>query len=260
MASKIAVVYSVHGKPPSLSSGEITPAVAKKFEQQCLSYFDAKDVPADKQVSRILGGLEDVQVSHWVNTNRATLVAGTFSEFMTAFRLECLEANWSEKLEAKLCNYKQDGRGTAEEMSDKETCKALYSLMDKHLRHRANKKEIKDLTSLKAWIEAVTAEDISARHNAAYYQNSNKRQKTNNGSYVKTGSSLSNNTNSGSGGGSGNDNSSSGRLFPPKRTEKETNFLFWNSGCLKCRRLFVDHQSKQCPNGFPDGKGYITIC
>ncbi|KAJ6527227.1 hypothetical protein DFH09DRAFT_1094893 [Mycena vulgaris] len=39
----------------------------------------------------------------------------------------------------------------------------------------------------------------------------------------------------------------------PPLTEEERTLLCKNSGCYKCRQVFVEHNSKDCPNGFPSG-------
>jgi len=31
------------------------------------------------------------------------------------------------------------------------------------------------------------------------------------------------------------------------------------SGCHKCRRLFIDHKSLNCPNDYPDGHNYKPL-
>ncbi|KAJ7443071.1 hypothetical protein B0H11DRAFT_2251143 [Mycena galericulata] len=45
----------------------------------------------------------------------------------------------------------------------------------------------------------------------------------------------------------------------PPLTADERELLRANDGCNKCRRFFVGHQSKSCPNGFPDPANYQTL-
>jgi hypothetical protein len=44
-------------KVPLLLPSDITPVVMRAFEHACLGYFDTKDVPAEKQVCKVLPGL-----------------------------------------------------------------------------------------------------------------------------------------------------------------------------------------------------------
>lgn len=42
------------------------------------------------------------------------------------------------------------------------------------------------------------------------------------------------------------------RTRPLPLTDVEKDLLSKNNGCFKCRMLFVDHTSRNCPNGWPD--------
>ena len=54
--------------------------------------------------------------------------------------------------------------------------------------------------------------------------------------------------------------SSSGFRVPcPAITDAERMICREFSGCHKCRRLFVDHKSINCPNEFPDGRTYKPL-
>jgi len=53
--------------------------------------------------------------------------------------------------------------------------------------------------------------------------------------------------------------SSSTRISLPKLTPIERKLIYDNEGCLKCRRVFVNHQSGTCPNDFPDAATYKPL-
>jgi hypothetical protein len=45
----------------------------------------------------------------------------------------------------------------------------------------------------------------------------------------------------------------------PKLSSVERQLLYDNEGCLKCRRIFVQHRSAACPNDFPDATNYKPL-
>jgi hypothetical protein len=83
-------------KPPLLTTGEITPAVMRSYENACLSYFENKDIVEEKQVRKILGGLQDSRLQDWIDINRERFLALSFVQFMTEFRAGYLPEDWEE--------------------------------------------------------------------------------------------------------------------------------------------------------------------
>lgn len=257
-----ATITSTHGKPPVFSDGDITPLNTRQFEEACLGYFrSAKEtIAANKQTGRILGCFASLEINNWISVHSDDLLTKTFPEFMSAFRAEFLETDWSEKADAKLRVFKQAGKpfkewvnafrhqvlilkGTPEELSEKEQRKLIMSLMDEHLRTRASKYKTEE--SFKTWLELVAAEDISIRADYAQFKRlerantpksspAPKRAKGNNGSALQR----------------------DGRVAPPALTDEERTVLTEFGGCFKCRNYEANHIAKECPNGFPDGRDY----
>jgi hypothetical protein len=54
-------------------------------------------------------------------------------------------------------------------------------------------------------------------------------------------------------------NNTQNRVSLPKLTEVEHELLYDNEGCLKYRRIFVDHQFPNCPNNFSDATDYKAL-
>jgi hypothetical protein len=48
-------------------------------------------------------------------------------------------------------------------------------------------------------------------------------------------------------------------LVLPKLLETERRLIYDNEGCLKCRRVYVDHRLLNCPNNFPNLAMYKTL-
>ena len=85
--SKLAVVdQDSPSKAPVLTAGDLTPAIVHAYEMACLGYFESKDIAADKQVRKILAGLQDPRIQDWISVDRDRFLELSFTDFMTEFR------------------------------------------------------------------------------------------------------------------------------------------------------------------------------
>jgi hypothetical protein len=199
----------------------------------------------------------------------------TFAQFMKEFRDEWLEHEWARKLDSKLRVMRQKNRafrewyndfysqvlllsGTSEEMTEKEIRRLVYSLMDDHLRSRADLERIRSLETLKEWVNALINEDRAIRTDIAHM-----RKRVNEGHSVVNGnrggrasSAPAPSGGSGSTGGSGTDNS---RPRPPAQTRDEKELLNDHDGCYRYREFYIGHKSSACTSGYPDGTGYVQL-
>jgi hypothetical protein len=66
------------------------------YENACLSYFQNKDIVEEKQVHKILGGLQDSRLQDWIDIDREHFLALSFVQFMTKFRAGYLPEDWEE--------------------------------------------------------------------------------------------------------------------------------------------------------------------
>ena len=89
-------------KVPILNAGDITPDVMRKYKDDCINFFDAKEIPADKQVRKILAGIKDHHIKDWIAVKRNTLLALTFDKFMTEFCANYLEEDWESMMRRQL--------------------------------------------------------------------------------------------------------------------------------------------------------------
>ncbi|KAJ2921366.1 hypothetical protein H1R20_g15726, partial [Candolleomyces eurysporus] len=227
--------------------------IARRFENGCKTYISEKGIKEDEQVRRILNAcFQDNRIIHWIDGNRERLEALSFAEFMKEFREEWLEHEWARKLDSKLRIMRQKNRpfkewyndfysqsllltGTSEEMSEKDIRKLVYSLMDDHLRSRADLERIRSLETLKAWTNALINEDRAIRtdiHHLRKRVNGEGHSVSNTGRNGR-GSSAPAATSSSS---SSADNQRT-RLPPLTREERE--LLDDHDGCFKCRANYV---------------------
>ncbi|KIK36766.1 hypothetical protein CY34DRAFT_32780, partial [Suillus luteus UH-Slu-Lm8-n1] len=249
---------------PKLSAGEITPQVACDWENACDTYFLHKQIDAADQVRMIASGMKDPRLRTWYLTQRATLDAGTFSEYMEALRNAWLECHWASKLRKKVLGSQQGTRAFYEWALDIQSLNALLygnpsHLSDIQLRDQLEASLCDELTvpvlrakladnlTLKEWIEEVKhldderLEDLASHRKAAEeIHRSSKRSNT------KTASTSSKTY-----------NASSPRLG--SLTETERALLMKHKGCFKCRKFYVSHQSKDCTDGAPEASSYKTL-
>jgi hypothetical protein len=58
--SKYAILkQDMPSKVPALLTSNLNPTVMRAYKNACLSYFENKEITADKQVHKILAGLRD---------------------------------------------------------------------------------------------------------------------------------------------------------------------------------------------------------
>ncbi|KAG2129139.1 hypothetical protein DEU56DRAFT_741575, partial [Suillus clintonianus] len=269
MAKTAAVEQSAPNKPPKLTAGEITPQVAHDWENACETYFLHKSVEAADQVKMIAFGMLDPRLHTWYLTQRATLDAGTFQNYMKALRDAWLESHWANKLRKKVLGSRQGTRPFYEWALDVQNQNALLYgnptyLDETQLRNQLEANICDELTipvfrakladdlSLKDWIEEVKhldderLEDLASHKKIAEeLHRSSRRNVTStisnkpSSTYPKT------------------YNSSSPRLG--SLTEAERTLLVNHKGCFKCRRFYVSHQSKDCTSGAPEASSYKTL-
>ncbi|KAG2350852.1 hypothetical protein BDR05DRAFT_943190 [Suillus weaverae] len=264
MSKSARVKQSAPNKPPKLLAGELTPEVARDWDNACATYFMHKGIDADDQVKMIAFGMLDPRLHTWYLAQRAILDAGTFDAYMTALKDAWLETHWDTKLRRKVLGSQQGNRAFYEwalELQNQNTL--LYGntahLSDAQLRNQLEANICDELTilvlraqlagdlSLKKWIEEVKhlddkhLEDLASHKKITeeLYKSSKRTTSSNKTSSSKT------------------YNPSSSRLGT--LTEAERNLLMKHKGCFKCRKFYVSHQSKECPDGAPEASSYKTL-
>lgn len=92
-----------------MSEGDLTADNAKRWANGCQDYFENKDIPADKQVQKVLGSLKDPRIRDWANTDRMRVQALTFNKFMDELRAEFLDEDWESKIRAEVLTIRHNG-------------------------------------------------------------------------------------------------------------------------------------------------------
>ncbi|KAG1897422.1 uncharacterized protein F5891DRAFT_1191864 [Suillus fuscotomentosus] len=258
------VEQSAPSKPPRLLAGELTPEVVCDWDNTCTTYFMHKDIEAADQVKMIAFGMLDARLHTWYLAQRAILDAGTFNEYMTALKSAWLEKHWDIKLRRKVLGSQQGNHPFYEWVLELQNQNALLYGGTSHLDNdqlwnqleanicneltipvlRAN---LADDLTLREWIEEIKhlddkrLDDLAAHKKIAeeLFKSSKRNISSNNRpSSSKTYTSS----------------TCLGSL-----TEVEQILLSKHRGCFKCRKFYVSHQSKDCPNGAPEATNYKSL-
>jgi hypothetical protein len=268
--SKFAVVeQDSPGRPPLLTAGDLTPTVMRSFEMACFGYFEHKDIAEDKQVRKILAGLQDNRIQDWLSVERDRFLDLTFVEFMKEFRAAYLPQDWQDITRIELLAMTQGDssfwdfaiqiqaknsllRNTESHLSKHDLRHRIESGMTQKLALRCRLEKCNDAIGLEQWLIEVKRVDDLLRMERADFEALAKvaREAGRRNNPLGEPSRRANTAPS---------SSSSARISLPKLTQTERKLIYDNEGCLKCRHVFVNHQSGTCPNDFPDASTYKPL-
>lgn len=254
-------------KVPIITAGEITPEVMKQYEHGCLDYFDAKDVPVEKQVSKVTGSFKDSVIRNWMSTNKAEFHKKTFNDYMAALREFLLPPNWDKAVAREVERMSQgnmrfcDFAAMVEYKNSLLINSTLYK-KDKELRVRlqggmsdrlalqceCDPRVCKE-TDYRIWKAEVSLVDNGIRKTLQEFERIVMQLEDESRGQALDKPSRRANTQR-RGGGTSN-RTQSARNRPPKMGDEERSVLIDHTGCLKCRRVYQDHIARGCPNGFP---------
>jgi len=243
----------------------------------------SKSVPAKKQVTMIIPGIEDLRICDWISVECKHLVALPFSDFMKEMCVNYLHQDWEDQIQNQILtsmlassqtsfwNWLQNLlklncllQGTASTFDDAALRNHLEAHLNEelcvHLKHNEAQKD----KVLKSWIasvcllnEARTVE--TKRHRElieqmldcqAKHQNTKTDALHGLGCCGNTSQSNANSTSS---------SSTSNFIKLPPLTKAERTLFNEHEGCTKCRHFYTNHCSQNCPNSFPLGKGYKML-
>jgi hypothetical protein len=274
--SKFTAVQTDSGtsRPPTLTSGDMNPALMCSFENACLGYFEHKEIEADKQVCKILACLQDSHVQGWISVDHDHFLALSFADFMTKFCAVYLPKDWEEITHIELLGMTQGNLAFRDFSIDVQSKNALLrntpsyltkELLHHHIESRMNQKlalrcrleKISLIEKFKQWLTEVKhVDDLVCLENKNFetLTRATREATRRNNTLVE----LSRGANS----------SYKAPLFVsdastrnslPKISNSKCKLLYDNKGCLKCRCVFVTHRSTTCPNDFPDPTMYRPL-
>ncbi|KAJ7364511.1 hypothetical protein DFH08DRAFT_274161 [Mycena albidolilacea] len=278
-------------RPPVLTKGDITPLVARDFENAALNWFVLKNVQEASQVANILGCFRDMRHIAWLrpNAEHARVMKLSFNNFMTEFRGKYLPVNWQAVTWNEiLSSCMKDTQTFDEYFTD---VVGLGSLLDgtpaaldhTRLRHTLEAGMCADLEieyrldtvanaiahdKMDEWccevrrIDERRIHDIAKQHCiAAEIHKVEKQKAASDGDRnpKKPFSFSAKGNTSVAATAAPSTPSAAAPKGCPKLTEGERALLNEHEGCNKCRKFYASHHSKNCTNDFPDAASYRTL-
>ena len=245
----------------------------RSYENACLSYFENKDIAEEKQVRKVLSGLQDSHLQDWVDIDHERFLALSFTDFMVEFRTGYLPEDWEEVTRIELLGMIQEDqsfrdfavkvqaknsllRHTTSYLDQEKLRHRIKSGMNQKLVLRCHLEKSSKVVEFEKWLAEVRRIDdlvkaekaefesfARATHDTTRHNNAlAEPSRHGNAPTVPAASAT-----------------SDPRLVLPKLLDAERHLLYDNEGCLKCRRIFVDHHSTNCPNNFPNPSTYKTL-
>ncbi|RXW19706.1 hypothetical protein EST38_g6141 [Candolleomyces aberdarensis] len=128
----VTITISGHGKRPSISEGNLTPAILLEFAQYCRCFYDEKDIPEEKRVARpVLFCFKDIRISTYVSANQSVLGALPFNTFLKRICDNFLLHDWADNLHADIYRASQGKDQPWQDYANKVACdNALLTLSD----------------------------------------------------------------------------------------------------------------------------------
>ena len=95
------------GNHPLLLLANLHQTYFFNFENGVFSYFAYKDLPEEKKVSCIAGGLQDGRIQTWYQLNHVAINAGGFTNFMTTVCANWLDPGWEQEVKLLIFSSSQ---------------------------------------------------------------------------------------------------------------------------------------------------------
>jgi hypothetical protein len=260
--------------------GDITLDIMCEYEDDCINFFDAKEIPTDKQVRKILTGIKDHRIKDWISVERETLLALSFEDFMSKFRTNYLEEDWESTMRHELLAMTQGNLSfwtfaIALQAKNSLLIKTPLYLQKDKLRHqieaginaklakKCDTAQSNKIADFKKWMADIRCLDhgICNNHIELELAMKNNRESNRCNNPVNEPSHCANTTTALSSASIATNTTASSSTvhYAPRLTKLERQLLADNKGCFKCCKPFADHCSKDCPNNFPNGVGYWPL-
>jgi hypothetical protein len=265
------------GKPPVITPGRLTPDLLFDFENGAYSYFSFKDIKAEREVSKVAGGLQDGRIQTWYRLNRVAVDAAGFPAFMAHVRESWLEPGWEQNVKLIILASHQGTTPISDWIMLLESTNALLNghtckLSDADLRNHiqshihpdtmtaATTAELHLIASYDKYKRSLKVVD-NARIRADDLLRSAVKQMMSQPTSVRRAVITRFNS-------AASSSSSSTAINPsaactpdrlPTLNAAECALLMEHKGCFKCHRFYMSHKSADCPDGFPDKSSYATL-
>jgi hypothetical protein len=255
---------------PVLSSGRVTIAAIRVFENACRRYFQHKKIEEENRVPSILYNFESSAIQSWINANQERLATMNFVEFLLEFKKKFLPRTWQDTLVSTQIalqgsvSFLTWSESVREANAELNIAKSDYYIPDNKLRNHFVPRlsttlkasydahnthgDLDKIANLDEWIECVHLLDTEIE---------NKRKE-----WLKVIVDKGKTTtakDSRTMGASTSVNIPNATSFIPKLTQAERELLKAHEGCFRCRVFYSGHISRDCPLG-ADGRPTPEAC
>lgn len=285
MPSTKATVTNDNPKfPPKLTEGKVTVEILRDFSEAVEGYVKRQKIPPESVVEEIWDSFKSVKLRTWLRPRKDDFIALPFAAFITKIREKLLGADWAA-VHARKVRARQ--QGATESFDDFSTAvrelndlllDSPHHLDDDTLRTQLIAQSLEELSTLynkdedklneiedfDDWVDAVIeidAERIAANNRTEATLRRILAEQAAATAAKRPASNLPPSDRDSKRARKENIPSAvippSARLPPLDPSERL--LLENNSGCTKCRRVFVTHTHRDCPNNFPDAATYRTL-
>jgi hypothetical protein len=278
-SAQASVDQSSPSKVPLLLARDISPSVMREFEDGCLAYFGQKAMDAKVQVRMIAPGICDCCIRDWITADRDRIYALSFVDFMSEFRTNYLKPDWEATTHRELLGMTQGSQtfwnfqaavksknsllfGTKSYLAEDKLRHQIEAAIDANLARKCNSEKVDKVIDFKEWLNEVKRVDENVRAERHEFEliakASHESNRRHNNTLTEPSRRANTNTTTATSSSSVATQTNSFKTCP-RLTPAERQLLYDNEGCLKCRRVFCNHMSKHCPNGFPKADNYKVL-
>ena len=280
------ISHPTHKTPPSLGPGKLTPAVLQEWHDAASHYFTKHKTEPTEQVATVLPSFLHPSIKNWVALNRDTLLEPnyTFASLIQDLRTNFLDPLWVHHLirtviyarmtETETFEDYANGvmaannllRGTLNHLTKPQLRDTLETHISEYLYSKihslptSEQEHMVQLENFDEWIVFMKRTDDIARAELRRFRSSPQKPSSSFVPYPRMQRAL-------------RDTDVPNRpplvtganaiTSPPRRlprlTDIERDTLEVHHGCKKCRRFYVKHTFRNCPNDFPDVTTYQPL-
>lgn len=276
MSSALAIVH--HNKPkaiPILSDGIVDPSVMLKYETAVKYCCMFAKIPAEEQVATIAWGVKHPDVEDWYHDYKAEFDALDLDTWLARMRTQFLPTNWIDNVHRKLINARQGKtqkfsaylqhcqhlnntlRSSKAQLDNKSFRAKVQAGLNITLYRLCQVERINRIENFDSWANRVTETDDD-RLQSEQENDERLAKMIRNMSIAYTNKSSKSSTTRSTTTSNSTDAMKTSKRLPPL-TLCERKLLRENDGCLKCRRPFAGHITRNCKIGCPLPSNYVPI-
>lgn len=270
MGMKATIAQAAPNRPPTLSEGDLDPAILWEWFIKCETYLRHKGTCDADMVKTIAYGMVGVRAIRWLAAKGPALASMGWEEYKSQMRALFLASDWEHVTRMDILRFRQSSSkpfidfalelmgknnllaGTDSFMDDDFMRETIEAGMEQELSRECNRENANHIEDFQRWLDEVKRIDDRRRARleelAREFAKLSVRQTPSTRLPVLRNPVASNSARS------------STTFTPmPRLTDAERKLLLDNGGCYKCRRFWANHIAPRCTNPPLDGAAYKTL-